>query len=121
LVSGDSDALAEVIQNLLDNAIQYTPAEGEIAISGDTVGEKVRISVSDTGIGIAREHQERIFERFFRVDDARSKEVGGTGLGLAIAKHLVELNGGRIEVESEPGHGSTFKVFLPIAYPPKPR
>jgi len=122
LVSGDSDALGEVIQNLLDNAIQYTPAGGEITVASDTIGDEVWVSVSDTGIGIPLQDQERIFERFFRVDAARSKEVGGTGLGLAIAKHLVELNGGRIEVESELGKGSTFTVFLPIdKQPPKPR
>jgi two-component system phosphate regulon sensor histidine kinase PhoR len=121
LVSGDNDALGEVIQNLLDNAIQYTPAGGRITISARATGEEVSISVSDTGIGIPRDDQERIFERFFRVDAARSKEVGGTGLGLAIAKHLVELNGGRIEVQSELGKGSTFTVFLPVATrEPKP-
>jgi two-component system phosphate regulon sensor histidine kinase PhoR len=72
------------------------------------------ISVSDTGIGIPQAEQEKIFERFYRVDPARSDELGGTGLGLSIAQHLVEAHGGRIEVESEVGRGSTFSVFLPL-------
>jgi len=114
-VSGDSDSLGEVLQNLLDNAVQYTPPGGEITVRADVTGDQVRIAVSDTGIGIPSAEQERIFERFFRVDAARSREVGGTGLGLAIAKHLVEANGGRIQVESEVGQGSTFSVYLPMA------
>jgi len=121
-VSGDSDSLGEVLQNLLDNAVQYTPPGGEITVRADVTGDQVRIAVSDTGIGIPSAEQERIFERFFRVDAARSREVGGTGLGLAIAKHLVEANGGRIQVESELGQGSTFNVYLPITpLPPEPR
>jgi two-component system phosphate regulon sensor histidine kinase PhoR len=110
---GDVIRLREVLQNLLDNAVQYTPAGGQITLCAAVSGDRVVISVRDTGIGIPKADQERIFERFYRVDPARSREVGGTGLGLAIAKHLVEAHGGRITVESEVGRGSTFSVFLP--------
>jgi two-component system phosphate regulon sensor histidine kinase PhoR len=111
-IRGDIIRLREVLQNLLDNAVQYTPAGGQITLCAAALGDRVVISVRDTGIGIPKADQERIFERFYRVDPARSREVGGTGLGLSIAKHLVEAHGGRIEVESEVGRGSTFSVFL---------
>ncbi|MBI1749341.1 MAG: PAS domain-containing protein [Acidobacteria bacterium] len=112
-VRGDARRLAEVLQNILDNAVQYTPAGGRISITAGAEERFVRIAVADTGIGIPRDEQQRIFERFYRVDAARSREAGGTGLGLSIAKHLVEAHGGRIEVESEVSHGSTFSIFLP--------
>ncbi len=112
-VRGDARRLAEVLQNILDNAVQYTPAGGRISIHASVEDRQIRIAVSDTGIGIPRDDQQRIFERFYRVDAARSREAGGTGLGLSIAKHLVEAHGGRIEVESEVGHGSTFSIILP--------
>ena len=114
-VRGDSARLREVLQNLLDNAVQYTPAGGRITVSAAAEDGGVVISVADTGIGIPKADQERIFERFYRVDAVRSREVGGTGLGLAIARHLVEAHGGRLTVESEVGRGSTFSVFLPAA------
>ena len=114
-VRGDSVRLREVLQNLLDNAVQYTPAGGRLTVRAAASDGGVVISVADTGIGIPKADQERIFERFYRVDAARSREVGGTGLGLAIARHLVEAQGGRITVESEVGRGSTFSVFLPAA------
>lgn len=113
-VAGDRRRLAEVLQNLLDNAIQYTPARGKITLSAEVKGNEVIVTVSDTGIGIPRADQPRIFERFYRVDVARSREAGGTGLGLSIAKHLVEVHGGRLWVESEVGKGSSFHFSVPI-------
>ena len=113
-IAGDRRRLTEVLQNLLDNAIQYTPAGGQIMVSAGAKNSEVVFTVSDTGIGIPQADQPRIFERFYRVDVARSREVGGTGLGLSIAKHLVETHGGRIWVESEVGRGSQFHFSVPI-------
>jgi two-component system, OmpR family, phosphate regulon sensor histidine kinase PhoR len=113
-VAGDRRRLAEVLQNLLDNARQYTLPGGEIVLSAEVHDSEVVFTVSDTGIGIPRADQSRIFERFYRVDAARSREAGGTGLGLAIAKHLIEAQGGRIWVESEIGKGSHFHFSVPI-------
>jgi two-component system, OmpR family, phosphate regulon sensor histidine kinase PhoR len=113
-IAGDRRRLTEVLQNLLDNAIQYTPAGGQITVSAGVADSAVVFTVSDTGIGIPQAEQPRIFERFYRVDVARSRQVGGTGLGLAIAKHLVEGHGGRIWVESEIGQGSQFHFSVPI-------
>ena len=116
-IAADRRRLAEVLQNLLDNAMQYTPAGGQILVSASANGTEVIFTVSDTGIGIPRADQSRIFERFYRVDVARSREVGGTGLGLSISKHLVEVHGGRIWVESEVGQGSQFHFTVPIFDP----
>ncbi len=116
-IAADRPRLTEVLQNLLDNAIQYTPSGGQIRVSAAANGNEVVFTVSDTGIGIPRSDQPRIFERFYRVDVARSREVGGTGLGLAIAKHLVEAQGGRIWVESEVGRGSQFHFTVPVFEP----
>jgi len=113
-IAGDRRRLTEVLQNLLDNAIQYTPAGGEIMVSAGVADSEVVFTVSDTGIGIPQAEQPRIFERFYRADVARSREVGGTGLGLSIAKHLVESHGGRIWVQSEIGQGSQFHFSVPI-------
>jgi two-component system phosphate regulon sensor histidine kinase PhoR len=113
-IAGDRRRLTEVLQNLLDNAIQYTPAGGQIMVSAEVSGSEVVFTVLDTGIGIPQAEQPRIFERFYRVDVARSREVGGTGLGLAISKHLVEGHGGRIWVESEIGQGAQFHFSVPI-------
>jgi two-component system phosphate regulon sensor histidine kinase PhoR len=113
-IAGDRRRLTEVLQNLLDNAIQYTPAGGQIMVSAGPRNGEVIFTVSDTGIGIPQADQPRIFERFYRVDVARSREVGGTGLGLSIAKHLVEGHGGRIWVESEVGQGSQFHFSVPV-------
>jgi two-component system phosphate regulon sensor histidine kinase PhoR len=113
-VAGDARRLQEVLQNLLDNAIQYTLPGGKIILSAEIRDDEVVFSVADTGIGIPQADQPRIFERFYRVDAARSREAGGTGLGLAIARHLAELHGGRIWVESEVGSGSTFYFSVPI-------
>jgi two-component system, OmpR family, phosphate regulon sensor histidine kinase PhoR len=116
-IAADRRRLAEVLQNLLDNAMQYTPSGGQIMVSASANGGEVTFTVSDTGIGIPRADQFRIFERFYRVDVARSREVGGTGLGLSIAKHLVEVHGGRIWVESDVGQGSQFHFTVPIFDP----
>ncbi|MHB8487519.1 MAG: sensor histidine kinase, partial [Candidatus Acidiferrales bacterium] len=114
-ILGDASLLREVMRNLLDNAIQYTPAAGSINVSAARSEGFVVITVADTGIGIPQTDQARIFERFYRVDAARSREVGGTGLGLAIAKHIVEAHGGQIWVESAVGEGSKFHFSLPAA------
>jgi two-component system phosphate regulon sensor histidine kinase PhoR len=113
-IAGDRRRLTEVLQNLLDNAIQYTPAGGQIMVSASPKNGEVVFTVSDTGIGIPQADQPRIFERFYRVDVARSREVGGTGLGLSIAKHLVETHGGRIWVDSDVGRGSEFHFSVPM-------
>jgi two-component system phosphate regulon sensor histidine kinase PhoR len=116
-IAADRRRLAEVLQNLLDNAIQYTPPGGQIMVSATEDDGQVKFTVADTGIGIPQADQPRIFERFYRVDVARSREVGGTGLGLAIARHLVETHGGRIWVESEVGRGSQFHFTVPVFDP----
>jgi two-component system phosphate regulon sensor histidine kinase PhoR len=113
-IAGDRRRLAEVLQNLLDNAIQYTLPGGQIIVSAESAEEEIILTVSDTGIGIPKADQPRIFERFYRVDVARSREAGGTGLGLAIAKHLVEVHGGRLWVDSEIGQGSQFHFSVPL-------
>jgi two-component system phosphate regulon sensor histidine kinase PhoR len=112
-VRGDGAQLGEVLQNLLDNALQYTPSGGQIEVKARANGHEVIFTVSDTGIGIPESDLERIFERFYRVDAARSREAGGTGLGLAIARHIVEAHGGRIWVESAVGQGSRFHFSVP--------
>jgi two-component system phosphate regulon sensor histidine kinase PhoR len=114
-VRGDEGRLRDVIQNLLDNAVQYTPPGGRIVVSAKAKNGDVVFDVSDNGIGIPQADLERIFERFYRVDDARSREAGGTGLGLAIVKHIVEAHTGRIWVESTVGEGSSFHFSIPIA------
>jgi two-component system phosphate regulon sensor histidine kinase PhoR len=112
-IPGDADALERLLLNLLDNAVKYNGAGGTVWLAIRRDGDQVVVEVRDTGIGIPAEHLPRIFERFYRVDRARSREGGGTGLGLAIVKHVAQLHGGRVEVESEPGKGSTFRVLLP--------
>jgi len=114
-IRGDIGSLQEVLQNLLDNALRYTLPGGRVTVRAAEQSGNIMISVEDTGIGIPKVEQERIFERFYRIDAARSRELGGTGLGLSIAKHLVEAHGGHIEVRSEVGQGSTFSVYLPRA------
>ena len=113
-IAGDRRRLAAVLQNLLDNAVQYTPLGGRIEVLAHAEGREVRFTITDTGIGIPKAEQARIFERFYRVDTARSREVGGTGLGLSIAKHIVEAHGGRVWVESELGQGSSFHFTVPV-------
>jgi two-component system phosphate regulon sensor histidine kinase PhoR len=116
---GDSEALEQVLVNLLDNAVKYTQQTGKVLLRARTEGvgsaARWRIAVSDDGIGIESVHLPRVFERFYRVDSGRSRDMGGTGLGLAIVKHLTHAMSGRVGVESEPGKGSTFWIELPIA------
>jgi two-component system phosphate regulon sensor histidine kinase PhoR len=112
-VRGDGAQLGEVLLNLLDNALQYTPSGGQIEVMARSSGHDVIFTVTDTGIGIPESDLERIFERFYRVDAARSREAGGTGLGLAIARHIVDAHGGRIWVESAVGQGSRFHFSIP--------
>ena len=114
-VMADREALQQVFDNLLDNALKYTPTGGRIAVSVQLQEGKAVLAVTDNGLGIPEEDQARIFERFYRVDKARSLEVGGTGLGLSIVKHLVQWLDGSIELESTPGSGSTFRVYLNLA------
>jgi two-component system, OmpR family, sensor histidine kinase SenX3 len=112
-VRGDETQLTSMFTNLVDNAVKYTPPGGRVEVAGGFEGSEIVIRVSDTGIGIPEGKLPRIFERFYRVDKARSKETGGTGLGLSIVKHVAENHGGRVAVESTPGEGSTFTVYLP--------
>ena len=115
LIEGDKDRLNQILTNLIANAITYTGEGGKIDISIGKTPSDVRISVSDTGIGIPEENIPRVFERFYRVDKARSRNSGGTGLGLAIVKHLVESHRGKIELTSAEGEGTTFTVILPFS------
>lgn len=113
LVEGEPRALGQVLSNLVENAIKYTPDGGTVQIKGWNEDRRVYVSVADTGIGIPTEHLPRIFERFYRVDYGRSRQVGGTGLGLAIVKHLVRKLGGDIAVTSTAGKGTQFTFWLP--------
>ena len=114
VVLGDRDRLRQLIANLIENAIRYTPPPGEILVSVRRLGERVEVSVADTGIGIAPEHHERIFERFYRVDQARTRSLGGSGLGLAIVRQIAEAHGGSVRVVSGVGEGAEFVVELPV-------
>jgi two-component system phosphate regulon sensor histidine kinase PhoR len=111
-VLGDKERLQQVLSNLIENAVKYIKPDGEVVVACNEEDKKVRISVTDTGIGIAEEHQQRVFERFYRVDRDRSREAGGTGLGLAIVKHIVEAHESEVEVRSEVGKGSSFSFTL---------
>ncbi len=114
-VMADPCRIEQVLINLLDNAIKYTPEKGSVAISAKEKGAMVTIEIMDNGIGIPPQDQPRIFERFYRVNKARSGEQGGTGLGLSIVKHIVQLHGGAVSVESTPGKGSVFSFTLKAA------
>jgi heavy metal sensor kinase len=115
IVDGDRARLKQVTVNLLDNAIKYTPPGGEVNVRVTTRNQKAVLEVSDNGIGIPSEAQPHVFERFFRVDKARSRELGGAGLGLSIVKSICTAHGGQVEVESTEGQGSRFIVELPLA------
>ena len=115
VITADETRLEEVLHNLLDNAVKYSSEKGQIRLTAQRRGDEIALIVSDKGIGIARSHLPRIFERFYRADKARSREMGGTGLGLAIVKHIAQLHGGHVEAESEIGNGTTVRVVLPIS------
>ena len=112
-IRADETRLQEVVYNLLDNAVKYSRENGEVRLRAAQRGPEIVLSVADNGIGIGKNDLPRIFERFYRVDKARSRELGGTGLGLAIVKHIAQLHGGRVEAESELGRGTTIRVILP--------
>ncbi len=104
--------MTELLDNLIQNAIRYNVPNGTVLVEVEKEENKGILSVSDTGIGIPETDQGRVFERFYRVDKSRSRDTGGTGLGLSIVKHIVELHDGRLELESRPGKGTTFRVVL---------
>jgi signal transduction histidine kinase len=116
-IHGSARDIALLVRNLVDNAIRYTPDGGEVGVVVTADDATVILRVQDTGVGIPQRDLPRIFERFYRVDHARSRETGGTGLGLSIVKHVCENHGGEIRVESELGRGTTFEVRLPTAVP----
>ncbi len=119
-VRGDRRQLTSALYNLLDNAVKYSPFESTVEIRSLVDGDAVQLSVSDHGIGIPARDRSRVFERFYRVDKARSRETGGTGLGLAIVRHVVQNHGGEVMVESKEGVGSTFTLLLPVSSRPIP-
>ena len=116
-VHADERRLEEVVHNLLDNAVKYSHQKGRIVLNAGAPDQEVVLSVSDEGVGIAANDLPRIFERFYRADRARSRELGGTGLGLSIVKHIAQLHGGRVEAESVVGQGTTIRVVLPNPLP----
>jgi two-component system sensor histidine kinase SenX3 len=120
-VWGDETQLVSMFANLVDNAVKYTPRGGRVEVSDESNESEIVVRISDTGIGIPEKSLTRIFERFYRVDKARSKETGGTGLGLSIIRHVAENHGGRVTVESAPREGSTFTVNLPAVKPEESR
>jgi signal transduction histidine kinase len=114
-VWGDEPRLAQALANLVDNAVKYSDDGGTVTVTGQDRGDMVAVSVTDTGAGIPPEHLPRIFERFYRVDRSRSRALGGTGLGLSIVKHIATSHGGRVDVQSTEGRGSSFTLLLPRA------
>ena len=114
-LNGDKELIARMILNLLDNAVKYTPAGGEISLALTRQNGNAEIVVRDTGVGIPEQDRQRVFDRFYRVDKARSRALGGAGLGLSIVRWIVEVHGGEIHIDSAPGRGSTFTVDLPLA------
>jgi two-component system, OmpR family, sensor histidine kinase SenX3 len=116
-VHGDPDQLMTALRNLIDNAVRYSPDDTTVGVGLKSVRGLAQISVTDQGVGIPEEEQDRIFERFYRIDAARSRQTGGTGLGLSIVKHVISNHGGEVTVWSQPGRGSTFTVRLPEMEP----
>jgi len=119
-VQGDAEALEQVLVNLLDNAVKYSPESARVELRGQAVGRVARIEVRDNGPGIEPRHRERIFERFYRVDPGRSRDMGGTGLGLSIVRHLVQQMGGAVGVDPAEPHGAVFWIELPVARADEP-
>ena len=117
---GDRAQLGLLLSNLIDNALHYTPAKGAVCVRLNAAESRAVLQVHDTGQGIPAGELSRVFERFYRVDKARTRQTGGTGLGLAIVRHVAEAHGGTVRVDSELGRGSTFTVALPVAGPPPP-
>ena len=118
---GDREHLRRLLLNVVDNAIKYTPAGGSVTLSLQSNNDWASLMISDTGIGLSKDEQQRIFGRFHRATETRSRDEKGVGLGLSIARSIAEAHGGRIDVESTPGQGSTFTVYLPTnAYPISP-
>ena len=115
-IDADEMRLRQVLLNLVDNAVKYTPYGGKVEISLTRDEGHAYVSVRDTGIGIEKEDQEKIFGRFYRVDKSRNREIGGTGLGLSICKWIIEAHGGKISVVSDAGKGSTFTVSIPFRH-----
>ena len=113
----DEEALEQILDNLVDNALKYTPEGGTVEVEWTRRGDDIVLEVRDTGIGIPEAELSRIFERFYRVDKARSRELGGTGLGLSIVKHLVQAMQGTVEATSVVGQGSTFTIHFPALVP----
>jgi signal transduction histidine kinase len=113
VVHADPTALQQILSNLVDNALRYTPEGGRVTVFSEPDIGGVRIGVRDTGVGIAPDHLPRIFERFYRVDPGRSRDAGGTGLGLAIVRHLIEAHGGRVRADSAVGRGTTVVAYFP--------
>jgi signal transduction histidine kinase len=116
-IHGDASSLRRLFLILIDNAVKYTPASGHIEVSLQRNDGFAIAEVRDTGIGIAEADLPNVFERFYRADKARTRELGGVGLGLSIGRWIAEVHAGTIEVHSSPGHGSTFQIRLPIAKP----
>ena len=114
IIRADETRLREVLYNLLDNSLKYTQPGGKIRLQAQRSGDEIALSVSDTGPGISETDLPRVFERFYRADKARSREMGGTGLGLSIVKHIAQMHGGRVEAESKLGRGTTIRVLLPL-------
>ena len=113
-ISVNPNLMQQAFVNLIDNAIKYSDSGASVSVSAEREGEYVRCMVTDTGPGIEATHLPRLFERFYRVDQGRSRQMGGTGLGLAIVKHIAQVHGGRVEVQSELGKGSVFSVLLKL-------
>jgi len=113
-IFAEADGLTQILDNLVDNALKYTPADGTVTVNIQAEPQTVHLKVTDTGIGIPVDHQDRIFERFYRVDKARSRQLGGTGLGLAIVKHLVNAFGAEVDVISAANQGTTFQITFPL-------
>ncbi|ACZ31976.1 histidine kinase [Xylanimonas cellulosilytica DSM 15894] len=120
LVFGDHNLLVTAVRNLLDNAVSYSPSNTRVGVGVSERAGLVEITVVDQGVGIALDEQDRVFERFYRVDPARSRDTGGTGLGLSIVKHVAADHGGDVQMWSEPGRGSTFTLRIPAADVPQP-